>query len=93
MVLLLSQDETLKQAKECLARCSSTLPTLRADVEQAYLLSLFMLLQLGQPPCLFVPLDQTKLNQTKLDQTGALPFPPPLRALLVARCSRAESVV
>ena len=41
MVLIMSEDETLKQAKECLTRCSSVLPTLRADIEEAYTFSLF----------------------------------------------------
>jgi hypothetical protein len=36
MLLLLAEDAKLKQAKECLGRCSQALPTLRANVEQAH---------------------------------------------------------
>jgi hypothetical protein len=55
MLLLLAEDEKLKQAKECLVRCSQALPTLRANVEQAHSLFAFLTSATWPASCLSSP--------------------------------------
>ena len=74
MLLLLAEDAKLKQAKDCLVRCSQALPTLRANVEQAHSLFAFRTPATWPASCLSSP-PLSRLPDASPNASSAFPTP------------------